>query len=214
MSISKKIFKIVVIAIAAVMLFILFSNIWVIESTRSQIYKSENAQFNEVALVLGTSKRTSSGGENRFFAERMNTAAQLHQNNRIKHLIVSGDNGSKYYNEPRDMLVALGNLNIPDSVVTLDFAGFRTLDSVVRSKEVFGQHSVTIITQEFHCYRSLFIANFIGMKAVAVSADDGGPIGISLAIREMIARTVAVLDLYVFQRKPKFLGEQVTLEIN
>jgi len=181
---------------------------------RDKIYTLSEATESDVALVLGTSKRTSSGGENRFFKERMSTAATLHKKGVIKHILVSGDNGSHYYNEPIDMLNALGDLDIPDSVVSLDYAGFRTLDSVVRSKEVFGQNKLLIVTQQFHCYRSLFIANYFGIDAAAISADDGGPIGYSLAFREVLARSMAVLDLYVLQRKPKFLGEKIVLNIN
>lgn len=195
-------------------LFILGTNIWVVQSTKDQIYNSIDAPVNDVALVLGTSKRTSEGKPNRFFAERMETAAALHSNQKIKHILVSGDNRSRYYNEPRDMLQALGDLNIPEEDVSLDFAGLRTLDSVIRCKEVFGQDEVTIVTQEFHCYRSLFIANYFDMDAVAVSADDGGPIGNMLALREVLARTIAVMDIYVFQREPKFLGEKVELPIS
>lgn len=209
----RKVTKATIWTFISLILFILITNIWVVTSTKDQIYTLDRAPYNDVALVLGTSKRTSSGGKNRFFAERMNTAAALHTNNTVKHILVSGDNGSKYYNEPRDMLKALGDLNIPDTVVSLDFAGFRTFDSVVRSKEVFGQDKITIVTQEFHCYRSLFIANYFGIEAIAVSADDGGPVGNSLAIREILARTFAVLDLYVFQKEPKFLGEEVELNI-
>ena len=132
----------------------------------------------------------------------------------VKHILVSGDNRTKYYNEPRDMLQALGDLNIPVSDISLDYAGLRTLDSVVRCKEVFGQDKVTIVTQEFHCYRSLFIANYLEMEAVAVSADNGGPIGNTLALREVLARSMAVLDLYVLGRSPKFLGEKIELPIN
>lgn len=194
-------------------LFVLGTNIWVVQSTKNQIFNSINAPINDVALVLGTSKRTSEGNPNRFFEERMSTAAILHSNELVRHILVSGDNRTKYYNEPRDMLQALGDLSIPEKDISLDFAGLRTLDSVVRCKEVFGQNKVTIVTQEFHCYRSLFIANYFDMEAVAVSADDGGPIGNMLALREVLARTMAVLDLYVIQRKPKFLGEEITLPI-
>lgn len=185
-------------------LFVLITNVWVVYSTSDLIYQLENVPKNEVALVLGTSKRTTSGNPNRFFVERMNTAAQLYKQQSISKLLVSGDNGTKYYNEPRDMYKALDELNIPHEAMTLDFAGFRTLDSVVRAKEVFGNNSITIVTQEFHCYRSLFIANYYNIDAVAVSADDGGPIGNSLALREVLARTFAVLDLYVFKSEPKF----------
>lgn len=197
----------------ALLLFVLFTNIWVVQSTKEYIYTTSDTPKNDVALVLGTSKKTADGKPNRFFVERMNTAATLHSVDKVKHILVSGDNRTKYYNEPRDMLQALGDLNIPEEDISLDFAGLRTLDSVVRCNEVFGQQEVTIVTQEFHCYRSLFIARYFGMKAIAVSADDGGPIGNSLALREVLARTVAVLDLYVFQRKPKFMGEQIELPI-
>lgn len=210
----KKIAKVFAWFVFSILSFVFVTNLWVIQSSKSKIYSLTDAKKNDVALVLGTSKRTSSGGENRFFKERMSTAASLHEQGSIKHILVSGDNGSKYYNEPIDMLNALGDLNIPDTVVSLDYAGFRTLDSVVRSKEVFGQNQLTIITQEFHCYRSLFIADFFGIEAVAVSADDGGPIGMTLATREVLARTMAVLDLYVLQRKPKYLGEKVELVVN
>lgn len=194
-------------------LFVLGTNIWVVQSTKNLIYDPLRVPKNEVALVLGTSKRTSEGKPNRFFMERMETAASLHMDSKIKHILVSGDNRTRYYNEPRDMLQALGDLNIPEEDVSLDFAGLRTLDSVIRCKEVFGQNEVTIVTQEFHCYRSLFIARYFDMDAVAVSADDGGPVGNTLALREVLARTIAVLDLYVLQRKPKYLGEKVTLPI-
>lgn len=193
--------------------FILFTNIWVVYTTRSQIHYDSDLPQNQVALVLGTSKRTSDGSPNRFFVERMEAAARLFKVKKVKHILVSGDNSSQYYNEPRDMLQALGNLDIPEEDISLDFAGFRTLDSVVRSKEVFGQNSITIITQEFHCYRSLFIANYFGLNAVALSADKGDEIGLNLAMREVLARTFAVIDLYILKRQPKFLGEEIVLPI-
>lgn len=197
----------------SLILFILGTNIWVVQSTKDFIYTTSSAPENRVALVLGTSKRTVEGKPNRFFVERMTTAAILHSSEKVKHILVSGDNRTKYYNEPRDMLLALGDLNIPEEDISLDFAGLRTLDSVVRCNEVFGQNEVTIVTQEFHCYRSLFIAKYFEMDAIAVSADDGGPIGNTLALREVLARTIAVLDLYILQRKPKYLGEEIQLPI-
>ncbi|MEQ9403783.1 MAG: ElyC/SanA/YdcF family protein [Cyclobacteriaceae bacterium] len=209
----KKIIKLFTWSAVSVVLFILITNIWVVSSTADNIYSEEDIPGNKVALVLGTSKRTIDGSPNRFFVERMSAAAALYGKDKVRHLLVSGDNSSKYYNEPRDMLNALGDLNIPDKDITMDFAGFRTLDSVVRSKEVFGQDSITIVTQQFHCYRSLFIANKFGIKAIAYSADKDQSIGLSLAFREILARSFAVADLYIFQRKPKFLGEEIELEI-
>ena len=125
----------------------------------------------------------------------------------VKHIVVSGDNRTKYYNEPRDMYNALVDLGIPKSAITLDYAGFRTLDSIVRVKVVFGQDEIVIITQDFHCYRALFIADYHGINAVAFSADNKDQLPWSLAVRETLARAKAVFDLYLFDQEPKFLGE-------
>ena len=104
-----KIVKAIAWVFASLVLFVFITNIWVLLSTQSKIYALADAEYNDVALVLGTSKRTRSGGENRFFKERMTTAAALHNQGTVKHILVSGDNGSKYYNEPIDMLNALGD---------------------------------------------------------------------------------------------------------
>ncbi len=209
----KKLFKLAVWATITAFLFVLITNIWIVHSTMQHIYGMETIPPNDVALVLGTSKRTSDGRLNKYFVERMNAAASLHRTEKIKHLLVSGDNSSEYYNEPRDMLQALGDLHISETDISLDFAGFRTLDSVVRSREVFGQQSITIVTQEFHCYRALFIAHYFGINAIGYAADDGVPIHINLAFREILARSFAVIDLYILQRRPRFLGEKIELKI-
>lgn len=194
-------------------IFILITNLWVVQSTKDQIHFDINVPTNKVALVLGTSKNTNNGLPNRFFKERIRAASTLYKLNKISHILVSGDNSSQYYNEPRDMLQALGDLNVPEEDISLDFAGFRTLDSIMRSKAIFGQDSITIITQRFHCYRSLFIANHFGITAVAIPADKDNQIGLNLAIREILARTFAVVDIYLLQRKPRFLGEKITLPV-
>ena len=106
------------------------------------------------------------------------------------------------------MLKALESLGVPQSAVIMDFAGFRTLDSVVRAKEVFGQDKILIITQDFHCYRALFIAYHYNIDAIAYSADNKDQLPGSLAIREVLARFYTILDLYVFQSKPRFTGKK------
>ncbi len=187
-------------------------NFWVVSSTQDRIYyRITSVPPKRVALLLGTSKRTTAGATNKYFAERMQAAADLYHQGIIEHIIVSGDNMTVYYNEPRDMLQALRALGVPEGSITLDYAGFRTLDSVVRAKEVFGQDEVMIITQDFHCYRALFIAEYHGINAVAFSADNKDELPFALALREALARAKAVFDLYVFNERPKFLGEQEEL---
>jgi SanA protein len=211
----KKIFKILLIALATAFLFILVCNIWVVSSTENLIYTSvDMIPANDVALVLGTSKYSKTGHSNLFFISRMEAAAQLYAGKKVKHFILSGDNSLSYYNEPQDMKKALIKRGIPDSVITLDYAGFRTFDSVVRSKKIFNQDSITIITQQFHSYRALFISNFYGIRAIALAS---GPVpkGYSVVtlVREYLARCKAVIDLYVLRKEPKFLGEQINIEI-
>ena len=207
-----RLIKIVGVVIILTGVLILGLNFWIVSSTQNQIYYNLNdVPPKRVALLLGTSKRTVAGGTNKYFKERMDAAADLYHRGVIEHIIVSGDNRTVYYNEPRDMLNALKELGVPEAAITLDYAGFRTLDSVVRAKEVFGQSELMIITQDFHCYRALFIANFHELDAVAYSADNKDQLPTSLALREILARGKAVFDLYVFNQEPKFLGDKESL---
>lgn len=191
-------------------LFFCITNIWVVSSTRDNVLSAyDKLPDHRVALVLGTSHKTTAGQPNQFFEKRMDTAAELYKIGKINHFILSGDNRSKFYNEPVEMRKALINRGVPASAITLDFAGLRTLDSVVRSKEIFGQDKIIIITQPFHSYRALFISQFYGIDAVAVVASDPDfEISFKVRIREYFARTKAVLDLYVFKTAPRHLGKK------
>lgn len=197
-----------------VVLFIVGCNLWVVLSTRSYVYHSiTRIPKNKVALVLGTSKYSRNGNPNLFFKYRMVASGRLYTQGKAEHFIASGDNSYSYYNEPQDMKKALIAQGIPADKITLDYAGFRTFDSMVRSKKIFGQDSLTIITQGFHCYRALFIARFYNIQAIAL-ASGGVPEGhSSLALyREYLARCKAVIDLYLLHKKPRFLGEPIIIE--
>jgi len=165
---------------------------------------------NEVGLVLGTSKVTRSGQPNLHFNQRMAAAAALYQAGKVKHLLVSGDNHIASYDEPTDMRNALIAAGVPAEAITCDYAGFRTLDSVVRAKEIFNLPRCTIITEAYHCPRALWIARQHGLAAVALAAPDVGLKSWSLRaeVREQFARTWCAVDLYLLHRQPKFLGRQ------
>lgn len=107
-----------------------------------------------------------------YFTFRMQAAYELFITKKVKYLLLSGDNHIKGYDEPSDMREALIKLGVPDSCIVLDYAGFRTLDSVVRCDEVFGEDSITIVSQEFHNQRALFIANKNNINAIAYNAND------------------------------------------
>ena len=197
-------------AILLLVVIISACNIWIVKSTEKKVY-SDLALLpdHRIALVLGTSHRSVGGGPNPFFQKRIETAATLYSMGKIDHFILSGDNSTRYYNEPVEMKKALIRKGVPASAITLDFAGLRTLDSVVRSKKIFGQNKITIITQPFHCYRALFISRYYDMDAVAMVADDPElDQTFKGRLREYLARTKAVLDLYIFKTDPRFLGEK------
>jgi len=184
---------------------VLICNWWVVYNTRDQIYFDINElPSNDVGLVLGTSKFVRSGKENLFFRYRMEATARLWKEGKVKYLILSGNNDSEYYNEPVDMQRALVKLGVPASVMTLDYAGYRTFDSVVRCKDVFNQEKITIISQNFHNARALYIGNHEGIEAIAFAAQDV-PDGYSLRtlIREYLARPYALLDVYILRPQPE-----------
>jgi len=198
------------------MAFILISNWVIITSAKKSIYNniSETPNGNKVAIMLGTSRYTVRGTTNLYFKYRVNAAVDLYRSGKIKHIIVSGDNRVENYNEPKQMQSALMSRGIPESAITLDYAGFRTLDSVVRCKKVFGQNKFIIISQKFHVERALFIANKYDIDAIGFAAQDPpGKYSTKTKIREIFAKTKAVIDLYIINKKPKFLGKKEIIKI-
>ena len=195
------------------MLFVAVCNVVILASTKNQILAPEKGspQGYDVALVLGTSKWTRRGTQNLFFKGRVQASHALYRHGIVKHLLLSGDNSVKEYNEPLELKKALEEKGVAPSDMTMDFAGFRTLDSVIRSKKIFGQDSVIVVTQSFHLPRALFIARMNGIQAKGYEAS--GPIVGKVLFREVLARTAAVVDVLV-NRQPKFLGEQEHIRVN
>ncbi|MBN6076173.1 YdcF family protein [Aggregatibacter actinomycetemcomitans] len=155
-------------------------------------------------LVLGTSKYFSNNTLNLFYYNRLLAAQRLFEARKVDYLLLSGDNRTLQYNEPRTMLQDLKKMGVPQEFIYLDFAGFRTLDSVIRADQVFNAHSLTIISQKFHCERALFIAKFHNIDAICFAADYPQVYSF-VRVREFFARLQAVWDLLV-EREPHFLG--------
>lgn len=162
---------------------------------------------NDVALVLGTGRLTPRGNPNLHFTQRIQAAVALYHSGKVRHLLVSGDNHIASYDEPTDMRDALAAAGVPTNAITCDYAGFRTLDSVVRAQSVFGLTNFTIVTEEFHCPRSLWIARQHGLNTVAFAAPDlSARWSARVKAREALARVWCGIDLYVLNRSPKFSG--------
>lgn len=163
--------------------------------------------YRKVGLVLGTIPIVN-GRPNRYYNYRMDAAAELYFANKVSYLLLSGDNHVSHYNEPESMRQSLIERGVPDSVIYLDCAGFRTFDSMVRAKKVFAQDSVTVISQNWHDERAIYIAEHYDLDAIAFCVQDytaGRRIYLKNHLREALAKVKVVLDLMV-NKQPHFLG--------
>jgi SanA protein len=185
---------------------------WYIESYSGRyVYDDiEKVPYNEVGLVLGTSKKLRDGRNNLYFKYRVTAAARLFKAGKIKYLLLSGDNSEANYNEPNDLKNALMSYGVPENRIYLDFAGFRTLDSVVRGHKIFNQSKFTVISQEFHNKRAIFIAQAFDIQAIGFNARDVNfEVGFKTRLREIFARLMVFVDIYLLNSQPKFLGEKI-----
>lgn len=165
----------------------------------------------KVGIVPGTIRYLASGNPNLYFSYRIDAAVKLYRSGRISHLLISGDNGRKGYNEPLDMRNALMEQGIPESVITLDYAGFDTYDSMIRAREVFGQDQFIVISQEFQNERAIYIARRFGIQAYGYNARDVKRYGgFRTKVRETLARVKAFVEVQLGV-KPTYLGAKVII---
>lgn len=197
-------FRLLLSGIFALFLFFAACNAWVVMSTSGRVFADlDEVPSTDVALVLGTSKKFANGQPNSYFEGRMDAAAKLYKEGKVKHLILSGDNRTRYYNEPADMQKALEKRGVPEKAISADKAGLRTLDSVVNSNQIFGRDEIIVVTQRFHSYRAVFIGQFHGINTYAYTAESlPYNASINLLIREFFARPMAVIDLYILNKVP------------
>ncbi|MEQ3500754.1 ElyC/SanA/YdcF family protein [Tenacibaculum sp. SSH1-16] len=209
----KKVAIIFLLGCLLVVTSIYVSNKVIINNAEGKLFNStENISKNKVGLLLGTVKYLSDGRINLYYQFRLNAAVELYKAEKIDFILVSGDNGSQGYDEPTDFKNDLIEAGILESKIYLDYAGFRTLDSMVRVKEIFGQTSVTIISQQFHNERALYLANHFDIEAIGYNARGvSGKKAMKVQLREYLARVKVFVDI-LLNVNPKFLGEPVEIK--
>jgi SanA protein len=182
-------------------------------AAQGRTYRSVTAiPHRRVGLLLGCGKTLANGRENLYFRNRILAAAALLRAEKIDYLIVSGDNRTRAHDETTDMKNSLVKLGVPADRIYGDYAGFRTLDSVVRAKEIFGQTELTVISQKFHNERAIFIARRRGIDAVGFDAADvDAYAGFKTNCREQLARVRTVLDVLLLRTRPKYLGPKIMI---
>lgn len=174
-------------------------NVWIVGSSHQGIiHNSRELIGAEVGLVFGTSQHQVNGSSNPFFSHRVESAKELLNSGKVEKLVLSGSKDSIYYDEAEAMKEALIEQGIDGNVLVLDKYGNRTIESLARLKDIYGYNQCILITQEYHAYRCLFIADKLGLHAqcfVAKTPDKQDHIW--ALMRELLARTKAVIDLYV-----------------
>lgn len=191
------------------------ANLWMVERTRGRIdHQLAQCVQEPVGIVFGTSLWSRQGGRNPYFAARIDAAAALMRDRRVDHLLLSGDNRTRYYNEPVSMWRELRARRVRDVDMTLDYAGFSTFDTLVRAQTVFAVERALLISQAWHLPRAMFIADALGLKAVGCAVQAEAADGIwRLRAREWLARLATLGDLYLWGREAYFLGPEEPLVI-
>ncbi|MDH2997261.1 hypothetical protein A1D22_06190 [Pasteurellaceae bacterium LFhippo2] len=162
---------------------------------RHQVYtKIEDLPYREYAVVLGTAKFYLSGSPNLYYKYRLDAANDIFEGKKATYLLMSGDNKTAYYNEPKTMTNDLLRKGIPNQYLKQDYAGYNTLDSIIRADKVFQLKPFTIISQRFHCERALLIAKFHNIEAICYAAKYPEE-HYKVRIREFFARTGMLINL-------------------
>ena len=204
--------RLIIYAFVVVLFLIVISNLVIVFFSSGSVYSDiEDLKPHKTAIVLGTSPRIKSGQPNPYFHYRISAAAELYHQGKVQYIILSGDNRTRHYNEPEQMRREIIKYNVPDSVLYLDYAGLRTLDSMVRSKAIFGQDSIIVVSQKFHNQRAVFLARINGIKAVGYNATDiDRRTGVRTNVREIFARVKVFYDLLT-RKQPRHLGDQIEI---
>ncbi|MFD1551148.1 vancomycin high temperature exclusion protein [Putridiphycobacter roseus] len=205
--------KLVISCIIIFPLFVFSADYYIKSSTSNLIYSAiKNIPAHKVGMVLGTSKYRKGGSINSYYQQRIDGTTKLYHAGKIQFVLVSGDNGNTQYNEPETFKNDLIKAGIPANKIFLDYAGFRTLDSVVRAKAIFGQSKLIIISQKFHIERALYLAKEHDIAAIGFATGNySHASSFRLRLREVLARTKAVIDILIGV-EPKFYGDKIMIQ--
>ncbi len=184
-------------------------NIFFYITTKSSVYEpTDDVPSAQTVLIPGAAVYAD-GSISSIFRDRVDTAIQLYEANKVSKILVSGDNSTVTHNEVNPVRLYLIDKGIPDEDIFLDHAGFDTYSSMYRAREIFGVTSIIITTQSFHLPRAIFIAHTLGISAHGVNADVG-VISWRNYFREAFANDKAILNILT-NRKPKYLGEKIPI---
>jgi len=210
---TAKLFKWALLLSPFVLFAIICLDTYVLLETENQTFQNaEEIKHNKVGLLLGTSKFMTNGDINLYYLYRIKAADELFKARKIDFILISGDNSRIDYNEPELFKKDLILLGIPEEKIVLDYAGFSTLDSILRAQKIFGLNSFTVISQRFHNERAIYLAKQNGIDAIGFDAKAvSRKYSIKTELREYLARTKACIDI-LLNSQPKYWGEPIVIQ--
>lgn len=185
-------------------------NFWVIASTDDQIISLNDVSDSDCILVLGAGV-WQNNQPSPMLKDRLDRSVDLFEKGAAPYLLMSGDHGQENYDEVNVMKDYAKDAGIDSNLIYMDHAGFSTYESLYRLKYIFKAQRVMIVTQKYHLYRALYIANALGLDAVGVPAQEINYSGQSVRdLREILARTKDFFSA-VFFPEPSIMGDPIPL---
>lgn len=211
----KKIIKYIIIILIVIIVIVLGINFYVKLSTKNQIIKNkDDSKLKDVDCIIVLGAGVWGDKPSPMLEDRLLEAISLYENNTSSKIIMSGDHGREEYDEVNTMKNFAIEKGVPSENIFMDHAGFSSYESIYRAKEIFGAKKVVIVTQEYHLYRSLYIANRLGIEAYGVASNPriyGGEAYREL--REILARDKDFVKC-IYKPKPTYLGDTIPVNGN
>lgn len=210
----RKIFKILIRSVLICIVLVLGINAYVVSTTKDQIIKDNSTSMNDADCILILGAGIWGDEPSPMLQDRLEEGIRLYKEGVAPKIIMSGDHSREEYDEVNVMKDYAIEKGVPSEDIFMDHAGFSTYDSIVRAKEIFDVENLIVVTQEYHLYRALYIANQFDLNAFGVNADPRKYAGqLYREVREILARNKDVLNC-IIQPEPTFLGEVIPVSGN
>lgn len=211
----KKVLKYIIIAIIIITIIVLGINLYVKFSTKNQIISKDNySDLSDIDCIIILGAGIWNNKPSHMLEDRLLEGINLYNNNVSNKILMSGDHGKAEYDEVNIMKNYAIEKGIPSENIFMDHAGFSTYESIYRAKEIFEAKKVVIVTQKYHLYRALYIANKLGLDAYGVNSDPRNYVGETYReLREILARDKDFIKC-LYKPKPTYLGDVIPISGN
>lgn len=213
--IVKRVIIVMVIIIFIILIVALGMNFFVINKTKNKVISEEQAKkLSDVDCILVLGAGIWGNSPSPMLEDRLLQGISLYKNNVSDKIIMSGDHGTKEYDEVNVMKQFAIEKQVESEDIFMDHAGFSTYDSIYRAKEIFQAKKIIIVTQKYHIYRALYIAEKLGIEAYGVNSDPRKYAGqVVRDLREIIARDKDLVKC-IFKPEPTCLGDTIPVSGN